>query len=477
MSPLRLTRAAFAMVLSASIAGGTVNCFAQARRDTAAPKSRQAVRPVSNLESVVPSKESASSRRGTGIRLIAAQEVEQAQDSQTTETSLSLESLKSLALECSPSLREASAHIDALIGKRTQAGLWPNPDVGFSSQQIASRGLAEQNGVYVGQKIITAQKLKTDQTIVSEEIRRAQYFYDAQRLRLETDVSIAFYEALAAQKLLEQTEELTRIADEAYKTLEKLRLGSEASRIDVLQAKLELDSTRILRENARHRVSAAWKNLATVVGQRTLPVQPLTGSLQQGVLQYTWDDALVMLMERSPELHRAQATAERARWAHQRAMREIYPNIDASGIVQRDNAIQGWDGALQVTIPVPIINRNQGQIRETLANIAVAEQAVERTRLQLENRLAKVFERYENAQEQVERYEKDLLPTATEQLELTTRVFRAGEVGYINLLVAQRSFNQVHINAVDAQRELAVASSRIEGLLLEGSLEDPSLAP
>jgi outer membrane protein, heavy metal efflux system len=455
------------------MAGGTTICMAQARPNKSPHRQLNGDRPLENAPESKEHKEISSSRRGSSIRLVAAQEGGPA----SAAPALDLASLKSLALECSPTLFEASAHIDSLIGKRTQAGLWPNPEVGFSGQQVASRGLAEQNGVYMGQKIITAQKLKTDQSIVTEEIRRAQYFYDAQRLRLETDVSVAFYEALAAQRLLEQATELTRIADEAHKTLEKLRLGSEASRIDVLQAKLELDSTRILHENAQHRVEAAWKNLATIVGQRNLARQPLAGTLQQGVLHYTWDDALTMLLQQSPELRQAEATAERARWAHQRAMREIYPNIAASGIVQRDHAIQGWDGAIQISLPVPIINRNQGQIRETLANIGVAEQAVQRTRLLLENRLAKVFERYENALKQAERYEKDLLPTATEQLQLTTRVFRAGEVGYINLLTAQRSFNQVHINAIDAQRELAVASSRIEGLLLEGSLEDTGLAP
>jgi outer membrane protein, heavy metal efflux system len=415
-----------------------------------------------------------SSRRDSQVRLAAAQEAVLAP---TSTPALDLQILKGIALENSPALYEASAHIDSLIGKRTQAGLWPNPEMGFSGQQVGSRGLAEQNGVYVGQKIITARKLQTDQSIVSEEIRRAQYYYDAQRLRLETDVTIAYYETLAAQSLLEQAQKLTRIAEEGQKTTEALRRGSEASRIDVLQAQLEADTTRVLRDNAQHRLDSAWTNLATIVGQRTMTPQPLAGALKDGAIEFSWENALATLLERSPELRGAEATAERARWAHQRAMREVYPDISAGGIVQRDNQIRGWDGAIQVSIPVPILNRNQGGIREALANIAVAEQAVQRTRLQLENRLAKVFESYMNARRQVERYEKDLLPTAEEQLALTTRVFRAGEVGYMNLLTAQRSYSQVQVNAVDAQRQLAISSARIEGLLLEGSLEDPGLAP
>lgn len=412
---------------------------------------------------------SMSSRRGKEAQVVAAQE--------PVEETYDLASLRSLALEFSPSLFEVSAHIDSLIGKRTQAGLWPNPDVGFSGQQVGSRGLAEQNGVMVGQKIITAQKLRTDQAIVSEEIRRAQYRYDAQKLRVETDVTIAFYECLAAQKLLDLADELVRIADNGKKTVESLKLGSEASRIDVLQAKLELESSRIRRDNAQHRLAAAWKNLSTVIGRRDLPQLRLSGSLEDGIVTYSWEDALARLLEQSPELQIARASAERARWAHQRAMREIYPNIDVGGIVQKDHQIQGWDGAIQVSIPVPILNRNQGGVREALANIAVAEQAYERTRLQLENRLARSFELYMNALKQSERYRADLLPAAEEQLSLTRKVFENGEVGYLSFLIAQRSFSQVNTGAVEAQRDLATASSRIEGFLLEGSLENANLAP
>lgn len=411
-----------------------------------------------------------SARRGGPIRRTAA--VEPVED-----PTYDLASLRAIAIERSPSLFEASAHIDSLVGKRTQAGLWSNPDVGFSGQQVGSRGLAEQNGVMIGQKIVTAQKLRFDQSIVSEEIRRAQFRYDAQRLKVETDVTVAFYECLAAQRLLDLANEINRIAVESHKTVERLKLGSEASRIDVLQAKLEMETSYIKRDNAEHRLEAAWRNLVTIVGERSLPRRRLFGALEDGIVLFSWDQALTQLLDQSPELRAAQATTERARWAHQRAMREIYPNIDASGIVQKDHAISGWDGAIQVSIPVPILNRNQGGIREALAKIAVAEQGYERTRLQLENRLAKVFEQYENALKQTERFEKDLLPDAKEQLNLTKRVFDSGEVAYIIFLTAQRSFSEVNTGAVESQRELAIASSRIQGLLLEGSLEDQNLAP
>lgn len=452
------------------------SAFTQDLRETSQPRSKRRAK-VQNSSLTTPA-------RDVGDRELDETGKQSGQRVRTNATEPSIDdetydlaALRSLAFDHNPSLFEVSAHIDSLIGKRTQAGLWPNPDVGFSGQQVASRGLAEQNGVLVGQRIITAKKLHTDQAIVSEEIRRAQYRYDAQKQRVETDVTVAFYECLAAQRLLDLADELVRIAEEGQRTVAALKQASEVSRIDVLQSSLELESSRIRSDNARHRLVAAWKNLASVVGVKNLPRRRLDGVLREGFVPYSWDDALTQLLEQSPELRVASATAERARWVHQRAMREVYPNIDVSGVVQKDHAISGWDGMIQASIPVPILNRNQGGIREALANIAVAEQAYERTRLQLENRLARVFEQYMNALRQTERYEKDLLPTAKEQLRLSQRVFESGETAYIMYLTAQRSFSQVNVGAVEAQRDLATSSSRIRGLLLEGSLEDQNLAP
>jgi outer membrane protein TolC len=89
----------------------------------------------------------------------------------------------------------------------------------------------------------------------------------------------------------------------------------------------------------------------------------------------------------------------------------------------------------------------------------------------LQNRLAPAFERYANSKNQFQRYRESIIPAATESLELNKRAYTAGEVGFVEYLTAQRTYFQTSLNYLDSARELRVAESEIDGLLLQGSLQ------
>ena len=120
---------------------------------------------------------------------------------------------------------------------------------------------------------------------------------------------------------------------------------------------------------------------------------------------------------------------------------------------------------------MPLWNRNQGAVVQAAQEAVAAEQAVAQLELDLRNRLAPVYERYASAFNQVTRYRTRILPAAQESLDLTRRVYEAGEIGYVNLLTAQRTFFQTNLNYLEALRELRTSAAEIEGLLLRGSLQ------
>ncbi|MFM8250132.1 MAG: hypothetical protein ACKOBW_00900, partial [Planctomycetota bacterium] len=63
--------------------------------------------------------------------------------------SWTLSQFEQLALGNHPSLSEYQGKVEAARGRWQQAGLLPNPPVGYSGQQLGSRGFAEQHGVIV----------------------------------------------------------------------------------------------------------------------------------------------------------------------------------------------------------------------------------------------------------------------------------------------------------------------------------------
>jgi cobalt-zinc-cadmium efflux system outer membrane protein len=378
-----------------------------------------------------------------------------------------------MALSANPSVARSAALVEAARGNWVQVGLPPNPSVGYEGQQIGSRGLAEQDGVFIGQEFVRGGKLRLNREMAAQEIAKAEHELAAQQQRVLTDVRVAFYQVLIAQRQERLTSELRNIAGEAVKTAEALLQAKEVGRVDLVQSQLELENADILVQNARNRSLAAWQTLASVVGNPAMPPQPLEGDIEEDRAMHEWQASLQRLLSSSPEIAAAMAEIERARWAAERARVEKTPNVTVQGLINwRDNGIGGRsDGGITVGVPLPIWNRNQGGIVQAAQQAAAAERALQQLELSLQNRLAPVYERYANAHNQVTKYRTKILPAAQESLGLMRQRYQAGETDYVNLLTAQRTFSQTNLNYLESLKELKSAEAQIEGLLLSNSLD------
>jgi cobalt-zinc-cadmium efflux system outer membrane protein len=384
---------------------------------------------------------------------------------------MTLAELEDMALRCNPTLAQAGARVEAARGNCVQVGLYPNPVAGYIGAEMGNDGRAGQQGGYFSQEIVTANKLQLNRSVASQEVRQAEYAWEMQRQRITTDVRRSFYDVLVAQRSVELTGQLARIGDEGVKSIEALMEANEVARGDLLQARIETDTAKVLLERARNRYVAAWRNLAAVVGAAGMEPRPLTGDVQDGLSQLTWEDTCGRLVAHSPQLANAQAGVARAQAALSRECAGRVPNVDLQAAVQYDNATEDTFATLQVGVPVPFYNRNQGNIRRAQAELLAAQNDVQRVQLALQQRLAVVFEQYTNARFQVEKYHRDILPNAEESLKLVSSGYRQGEFSYLMLLTAQRTYFQTNVTYLEALRDLRASATAIEGNLLSDSLQ------
>jgi cobalt-zinc-cadmium efflux system outer membrane protein len=291
-------------------------------------------------------------------------------------------------------------------------------------------------------------------------------------MRVQTDVRMAFYSALIAQRQLGVADELVAIARAGVKAAQEVEKGTATGRNDVLEAQIELRSAEIQARTSYYRHVAAWRILSAVVGDPDLPFAELDGDLFLPEVERDWNDVVGQLKASSPEFAAAIVHVEETRLALARATAEKIPNMTVDGLVNwRDNGIGGDpDGGLQVTFPVPLWNRNRGAVAQAAAEIKSAEQHVEQLRLDLHRQLAEVFERYSVTYFQGRYYRDEILPAAQEALDLTTKNFRAGAVDYNDLLTSQRTYANANLAYLNALRELWIAEAELDGLLLTGSL-------
>jgi cobalt-zinc-cadmium efflux system outer membrane protein len=390
-----------------------------------------------------------------------------------TSPSITLEELQSIAAASNPTLALAAARVDAARGRWLQAGLYPNPMIGYVGDEIGMAGRAGMQGMQLSQTIVRGGKLGLDRAAASQEVAQAQQQFEAQRLRVLNDVRTQFYQLLVAQRALELSDELAELGERGLKTAELLFRPpvQEVSRVDVLQAQIELSTARVTAEQARNRHVAVWRRLAATIGAPQMEPSRAVGELDAVGTELLWDDVLARVLTASPELAAARADVVRARWAVDRARAEPIPNLNVQASVQHDN--DGGDDVanVQVMLPIPIHDKNQGAIRSALAELRMAQADVARLELDLQTRLAAAFERYANARRQVDRYSREILPDARTSLDLVTKAYRNGEIGYLTLLEAQRTISRTNLAYLAALEQLWESTAAIEGLLLTQSLQ------
>jgi len=395
---------------------------------------------------------------GTGI--VASQEVKE---------SLGLADLLRISLERNPELRQADFQVQAAAGRAVQAGLYPNPTVSAEGSELGNR-----NGPggfitapLVSQEVVTGGKLRLSRQVGEREADQARWQVVSQRFALYTAVRRGYFDVLAAQRRSEIYSELVRLASKATETTETLVKGRQAAPLDLIQMRVEMNRFRAELDAARQERIAAWRRLAAAMGAPDLPDAPVKGALESPWPDYDFDLAARHLVECHPDIRVARVGVTRAQLALRRARVEPIPNVMFGAGYERDNVDHQDQWAFRASLPIPLFNRNQGNVQAASAEVGRAAADVERVQNVLVGRLATAFGQYTAARERADRYRTSVLPDAQEAYQLALAAFKGGQFEYLRVLQAQRAVAETNLEYVRALTELWLAGSDIAGLLLE----------
>ncbi|MFO0809035.1 MAG: TolC family protein [Gemmataceae bacterium] len=168
-----------------------------------------------------------------------------------------------------------------------------------------------------------------------------------------------------------------------------------------------------------------------------------------------------------PDILAARVAVDRGNSWSRGARVEPVPNVTVSGGYVRQNQNRSNDWTLGVSVPVPVWNRNQGNIRAAEAQVGQAVQEVGRVENELAERAATAFREFASARQRAERYRTAIVPKARETFELSQKAYKGGQFEYLRVLEAQRTVGQAELERVRALADAWKAASAISGLTLE----------
>ena len=375
-----------------------------------------------------------------------------------------------LAVGRNPRIGKATFAIDAAQGKYVQAGLYPNPVLAVTADELGDR--TGPGGVItapqVTQEIVTGGKLSLSQAVAAKEVDQTTLTLLRERYGVIGSVRGAYYDLYALERRISVLDELVKLAGDAVKNGQSLLESKQIARLDLVQLEVELARFRSQAEASRQELPSARKRLAAIVGDPRLAVGTPTGPFEELPL-YDPDRTLETVLATHPEVRYARVGVERAQAAIRRAEVEPIPNVTLSTgyVYQGQNKSNDW--LLGVSLPIPTWNKNQGNIRTAKAELGVAYQDVRRVENDLAERVATALRAYSSSLKLAEQYRTDILPKAEETYKLSLEAFKGGQFEYLRVIQAQRVVAEARLEYNRALGEAWRGAAELSGLLLEES--------
>src|SRR5271165_467006 len=399
-------------------------------------------------------------------------------------TPMHLEEFQQFALATNPTLQQANALVRRSAAQARQAGLYPNPSVGYQGEQIRGgdyRG--GEQGAFVQQTFVLGGKLGLRRNVYEQQRRQDEIGSSEQRYRVLSDVGQTFYSALAAQQIVNVRRRLLSLAMDAVETAHQLGNVGQADAPDVLQAEVEAEQAEIDYTTAERGFLQAFRSLAALVGKPELAASPLQGDLEHPP-EISADQIVNQIIQDSPSVKRAQQGIVRAEAEVKSAKRESVPDLQVhAGLQQNFEPINGFNGTpvgLQgfatVGINLPIFNRNQGNVSAAQAELERAQAEVTRVQLSLRQITQPLLQPSLSSQVEAARYKDEMIPRAARAYRLYLTKYQQMGAAYPQVLVSQRTLFQLQIGYIHALRSLWTTAIALQNYTLSSGLDAPSLS-
>ena len=347
-----------------------------------------------------------------------------------------------------------------------QAKLRPNPvfSYGQDYQDLFQQGFTLANGAgppewnarvdFVferggkrGKRVNLAESLKT--------VAEFQLLNTIRQLRL--DVENAFLDVQAARESL-------ALAQENYKSLEGIvEINTARVRAGDL-AEVELMRTRVALMQFRSQVlqnelklRSAKNKLRLLVG-RTAPAPDfdVEGTIRRDTSLIALDDVRTDSLRLRPDLLAIQR--DQARSQADLRLQIAQGKVDftiGSQYHKQYGPIQASSMGVFFSAPIPVFNRNQGEIERAKREDTQIEARIKAIQAQIDNEVATAYDQYITSRSLVDSIEKTMIQQAREVRNITEYSYRRGEASFVEFLDAQRAFNDTMQAYNDARADFA----------------------
>lgn len=352
-------------------------------------------------------------------------------------TPLTLQKAIALALDGNLDLAVANREVEATQGQVLQGQVRPNPELAYSleDQRAQTRTQSVQINLPVemgGKRAARIAVAERGRDIAVEEL-------NVRRIEIRADVVAAFFESLVAQERAELAQNSVDLARRATDAVAKRVTAGKVSPVEETKARVAEAGVRVELAQAQSEQRSARARLASLLGANPPRFALVAGSVEALPAVPSFDNVQQRLSA-SPTLRRAQLEVERRRSLVDVERSKRVPDVTFSLGVKRPYELQRDQLLFGVSVPLPLFDRNQGNLLEALKREDKARDELQALNLRVSTEVLQARERLESIRGEIDVLKRDVLPGAQSAYDAATLGFENGKFNFLEVLDAQRTY-------------------------------------
>ncbi|KAA2226409.1 MULTISPECIES: TolC family protein [Pseudomonas] len=372
---------------------------------------------------------------------------------------LTLESALQSAFADNPDLAAAQWEIDIAQGGRQQAGLIPNPVASWDAED--TRRSTRTTTLKLTQTLELGGKRGARIDVASRAQDAAAQELEQRRNLLRAEVIDGFYGALRAQERLELAQRSVALAERGLVVANGRVTAGKSSPVEATRAQVQLSEIRLERSRAEIGVTDAYRRLAAITGNANTDFQRVEAGAS-AIPALPSSTQLLARLENTAELRLAELQIQQREAGLGLEKAQRIPDLDVSIGSQYDASVRERVNLVGVSMPIPLFNRNQGNVLAASRRADQARDLRNATELRLRTETRQALDLWSTANSEVRAFNQVILPAAQSAVDSATRGFEMGKFNFLDVLDAQRTLIAARTQYLAALAQATDAWVRIE---------------
>ncbi len=346
-----------------------------------------------------------------------------------------------LALRHSPALAAFSSEVRAAEARVLQAGYLRNPEIELAVDAFDRDGQgfdSAETAVTLGQVFELGGKRRWRMRVAEAEGELAGWDYESKRLDVFSETARRFTEVIAAQERLDLARSSVGLAEKTSHAVgERVKAGKEPP-FQASKSEAELEMARLDAQEAENALGVARRNLAVLWGAERATFEDVRGNLDQTLRAIPSLNDLRPRLAKNPELARweAELRLRRATLSSEKAAR--IPDLEGSVGYLRFEEDGSEAFAVGIGMPLPLFDRNQGNIAAATHGLAKAEAERAAVEVGLAAELAEAHATLVVSHQRVAALRDKVIPSMEQAYQAAHEGYEQGKFGFLDMLDAQR---------------------------------------